>query len=261
MDEGAAEAFLQTADSESCRGDAEDDFTRSFLCCALKSFQKPAEESLPMALPPWTPEESEPIRLLSEAAFSDDPLSDEELEKYERMAQHPGTEAWVWLQVLSMNALYCGGGHKPSRVGPDSLDEETFMHKNTPVRNGAFGVHKAWLLREDRTWLRTLRSLAALFDRPYVEMNQASGKVLTAAATDEFFLLSMALPLHCGCPRRPSSMGVRMQLMLQKVEVERARQRDWQGLKHVKQALDLLGVVPMGVVAILQWMQEASVVA
>ena len=40
-------------------------FTRSFLCCALETFQKSAVELLPMALPPGTAEESKLIELLT----------------------------------------------------------------------------------------------------------------------------------------------------------------------------------------------------
>ena len=37
------------------------------------------------------------------------------------------------------------------------VKEETLRYKDQPVRNGAFGVHKAWVLKEDGSWLRTLR--------------------------------------------------------------------------------------------------------
>eukprot|EP00438_Fugacium_kawagutii_P001042 Skav214386 [mRNA] locus=scaffold333:24516:28736:- [translate_table: standard] len=36
-------------------------------------------------------------------------------------------------------------------------EEETLRFQGKPVRNGAFGVHKAWVLQSDGTWLRTLR--------------------------------------------------------------------------------------------------------
>ena len=37
------------------------------------------------------------------------------------------------------------------------VPEETLQYKGRPVRNGAFGVHKAWILQEDGSWFRTLR--------------------------------------------------------------------------------------------------------
>lgn len=37
------------------------------------------------------------------------------------------------------------------------IEKEVFKFKGEAVRNGAFGVHKAWVLRENGTWLRTLR--------------------------------------------------------------------------------------------------------
>eukprot|EP00435_Cladocopium_sp_Y103_P035125 s1263_g9.t1 len=37
------------------------------------------------------------------------------------------------------------------------VPRETLQYKGDPVRNGAFGVHKKWTLRENGTWLRTLR--------------------------------------------------------------------------------------------------------
>ena len=280
-------------------------FTRSFLCCALETFQRPVVELLPLALPPNTAEESELILQLTDAAFSDGPLSDEDLSRFEDVAGRVGVESWLWLQILVINALYCGGGTarpltetmvhpskwtdaqrhvvstqrhvvstqreyaeawiasqtdkmvlgewdqlsedlghiytgssvgksypltleailpttpgvgeaaridlsqvvsedlKPFVVNPDLLripDEElvhprtsaavqvssqaewdrvvahlvqaqmlereksgeTLKYKGAPVRNGAFGVHKAWVLRGDQTWLRSLRLIINL---------------------------------------------------------------------------------------------------
>jgi site-specific DNA-cytosine methylase len=37
------------------------------------------------------------------------------------------------------------------------VPSETLRFKDVPVRNGAFGVHKKWVMKEDGRWLRTLR--------------------------------------------------------------------------------------------------------
>jgi hypothetical protein len=37
------------------------------------------------------------------------------------------------------------------------VPSETLRYKDEAVRNGAFGVHKKWVLKEDGSWLRTLR--------------------------------------------------------------------------------------------------------
>ena len=37
------------------------------------------------------------------------------------------------------------------------IPSETLQYKGEAVRNGAFGVHKAWVLEEDGKWFRTLR--------------------------------------------------------------------------------------------------------
>jgi site-specific DNA-cytosine methylase len=37
------------------------------------------------------------------------------------------------------------------------VEAEVLRYHDTPVRNGAFGVHKNWVLQSDGTWLRTLR--------------------------------------------------------------------------------------------------------
>ena len=37
------------------------------------------------------------------------------------------------------------------------VESETLRFQGTPVRNGMFGVHKAWILEDDGTWFRTLR--------------------------------------------------------------------------------------------------------
>ena len=39
---------------------------------------------------------------------------------------------------------------------------ETLMYQGVAVRNGAFGVHKAWVLEDDQTWTRTLRLIINL---------------------------------------------------------------------------------------------------
>ena len=274
-------------------------FVRSFMCCALETFQKSAgAELLPMALPRGGREESELIAALSESAFAPGPLTDEELVSYEEKAKDLGKEAWLWLQIALMNALYCGGGTsrvltetmaypkdwtdaqqevvkrqremaaawvqseddklvvgswdqlaedldhiytggrvsksypltleaiRPTTPGKDQagrielaevvseemkpyvLDpglvripddevvhprtsasvqvssqqewdriveylvearmlerekpEETLRYKGVAVRNGAFGVHKGWILKEDQTWLRSLRLIINL---------------------------------------------------------------------------------------------------
>lgn len=40
--------------------------------------------------------------------------------------------------------------------------EETLMYDKTPVRNGAFGVHKGWVMDDNDEWLRTLRLIINL---------------------------------------------------------------------------------------------------
>eukprot|EP00435_Cladocopium_sp_Y103_P052133 s394_g16.t1 len=37
------------------------------------------------------------------------------------------------------------------------VEAEVLTYQGDPVRNGAFGVHKAWILQEDGSWFRTLR--------------------------------------------------------------------------------------------------------
>ena len=37
------------------------------------------------------------------------------------------------------------------------VESETIRYQDVPIRNGAFGVHKAWILEEDGSWFRTLR--------------------------------------------------------------------------------------------------------
>ena len=77
-------------------------FTRSFLCCALEAFQR--STVVPIAFPAG--EGSELISLLTDAVFSDGVMSDEELARFEEKANLVGTESWLWLQFLMINALY-----------------------------------------------------------------------------------------------------------------------------------------------------------
>ena len=42
------------------------------------------------------------------------------------------------------------------------VEEETLCYKGEPVRNGMFGVHKNWVMKEDGSWLRTLRLIVNL---------------------------------------------------------------------------------------------------
>ena len=42
------------------------------------------------------------------------------------------------------------------------VEEETLCYKGEPVRNGMFGVHKNWVMKEDGSWLRTLQLIVNL---------------------------------------------------------------------------------------------------
>ena len=42
------------------------------------------------------------------------------------------------------------------------VEAETLRYKGDPVRNGMFGVHKGWVMRDNGTWLRTLRLIVNL---------------------------------------------------------------------------------------------------
>jgi hypothetical protein len=273
-------------------------FTRAFLCCASETFQRSTVELLPIALPVGSAEETELISQLTEVALNGKVWDVSDVEACEAKAKACGWQSWTWLQLLALNAMYCGGGTprwltdsmfhsntlsaaqqevvsrqeelakkwtnhseeqiqvedwdkleeslgglytgasigksypltldaiKPTTPGPgeaaridltevvsDDLkgfakspaslripDEElvhprttaavqvtsqeewdkivsylvkakmlerekpneTLVYKGTAVRNGAFGVHKGWVLKEDNTWLRTLRLIINL---------------------------------------------------------------------------------------------------
>eukprot|EP00438_Fugacium_kawagutii_P002559 Skav209852 [mRNA] locus=scaffold1684:52755:56972:+ [translate_table: standard] len=85
--------------------------------------------------------------------FVEDPklllLSDDEVTAPRVGAKVQVTSQKEWDKVVG-HLVQCGMLER-------EVASETFTFQGVQVRNGAFGVHKAWVLREDGTWLRTLR--------------------------------------------------------------------------------------------------------
>ena len=125
------------------------------------------------------------------------------------------------------------------------------------------------------------RQLACLFDRLYVEMNQEKPRIMTEQAKDELLLLSCELPMHwldlrlkvsgqvyatdaspegggaCSSTSLSPWGNARLQSMSHETEgLEGGGTRNalvvecFAGMGGLKQALDLLGFEPAGVIAI-----------
>ena len=112
------------------------------------------------AIVPTTPGNGEAARIpLSDVvspqvkAFVEDPsllrIPDEELVCPRTSAKVQVTSQEEWNKIV---ARLVEAGMLEREV-----PEETLEYQGEKVRNGAFGVHKAWVLQEDGTWLRTLR--------------------------------------------------------------------------------------------------------
>ena len=63
----------------------------------------------PIALPQGSTLEAELISQLSEVALGEGGWSDETAAQCEEKALECGWQSWLWLQILLMNAMYCGG--------------------------------------------------------------------------------------------------------------------------------------------------------
>lgn len=160
---------------------------RAFPCCALENFHRLAKELLPLPMPIMTDEElafeaavkeglcgrldvtseswkkpggSEAARIpLSEVVsdsvkeYVDDPsllrIPDEELIGPRTSALVQVTSQEEWDKIVS-HLVDAGMLER-------EVESETLKYRGEPVRNGAFGVHKSWVLKEDGEWLRTLR--------------------------------------------------------------------------------------------------------
>jgi len=112
------------------------------------------------AILPTTPGASEAARIpLSEVVsdsvkeYVDDPsllrIPDEELIGPRTSALVQVTSQEEWDKIVS-HLVDAGMLER-------EVEAETLKYRGEPVRNGAFGVHKSWVLKEDGEWLRTLR--------------------------------------------------------------------------------------------------------
>eukprot|EP00438_Fugacium_kawagutii_P000277 Skav206174 [mRNA] locus=scaffold3494:124406:139670:+ [translate_table: standard] len=114
----------------------------------------------PNAIKPTTPGPNEAARVDLSTVVSDgvkpfveDPLllllDEDEVVAPRVNAKVQVTSQQEWDKVVQ-HLVECGMLER-------EVESETFHYQGTPVRNGAFGVRKAWVLRDDGTWLRTLR--------------------------------------------------------------------------------------------------------
>lgn len=117
------------------------------------------------AIIPTTPGKGEAARVdlssvVSEhlKAYVDDPsrvrIPDEELVNPRISAKVQVDSQEEWNKIVSH---LCQAGMLEREVAG-----ETLTYRGTPVRNGAFGVHKKWIAREDGSWLRCLRLIINL---------------------------------------------------------------------------------------------------
>ena len=120
-------------------------------------------KSFPLTLAvilPTTPGEGEAARIpLAEVVsaqvkpYVDDPgllrIPDEELVAPRTSAKVQVTSQEEWDKIVERLV--------DSGMLEREVEAETLVYKGEPVRNGAFGVHKAWVLQEDGSWFRTLR--------------------------------------------------------------------------------------------------------
>eukprot|EP00435_Cladocopium_sp_Y103_P011463 s1363_g3.t1 len=117
------------------------------------------------AILPTTPGPGEAARIplaevVSEGVkpYVEDPtllrIPDEELIGPRTTAQVQVTSQEEWDKIVSHLV--------DSGMFEREVEAETLRYQGDPVRNGAFGVHKAWVLKENGEWLRTLRLIINL---------------------------------------------------------------------------------------------------
>ena len=111
MADGAAALALSATVAEfDCGGTEDHDASPPWSFVELREIvQRPVVELLPMALPQGSTLEAELISQLSEVALGEGGWSDETAAQCEEKALECGWQSWLWLQILLMNAMYCGG--------------------------------------------------------------------------------------------------------------------------------------------------------
>ena len=92
-------------------------FARLLPCCARKHFRQTPVELLPMSLPTTTAEEEALMKRMTHL-FTKSEVSPEEKEVLLQEAKVCGESAWLWIQVLQLNYLFCGGARPLGRVMP-----------------------------------------------------------------------------------------------------------------------------------------------
>ena len=125
-------------------------FVRSFLCCALETFQKTPVELLPMALPQGTAAEAELIAELTERSWGDNEIGPEERLAWEEKAKDLGAGAWVWLQITTLNALYCGGGTQ-RMLSDCMLHPKSWTGSQELVVSRQLKMAEKWVEEKDET--------------------------------------------------------------------------------------------------------------
>lgn len=81
-------------------------FIRMFSCCAMRNFQGPTSELLPIALPDDTAEEDEAMGLLMQITETSEEVAADKWAEIDRACEKAGRASWTWLQLMGMNAMY-----------------------------------------------------------------------------------------------------------------------------------------------------------
>lgn len=82
-------------------------FARLLPCCALKAFRRPQAEVLPVPLPRMEDKEKSLDMKIQSLIRNDATLDEEQLEALKEEAKEFGVQAWTWLQMLTLNYMYC----------------------------------------------------------------------------------------------------------------------------------------------------------
>ena len=99
-------------------------FARSLPCCTRKHFRQSPIDLLPIRLPQDTLEEKALMKKLN-GMFTRNEPPPADLQPLLEEAQVCGESAWLWIQILLLDYLYCGGARPLGRVMPHPAEPTT----------------------------------------------------------------------------------------------------------------------------------------
>ena len=156
-----------------CRPGQVGNLARALPCCALETFQRQAQELLPLPLPELDELERSLEKAIEDYMRGDVEMSDEAWKTLNHQAQKLGVKTWTWLQVFVLNYMYCQGvGHRMLTEGMLHSRRPTEAQKHTLEMLNRYS--QKWLEDEEMdcisadVWEKAAEELGDMYTGPNV---------------------------------------------------------------------------------------------